>query len=517
MSKPLIIIVILAAFIRLASLSSFPAGLNADEAALGYNAYSLLLTGKDEHGRFLPANLESFGDFKPALYSYLLVPAIKIFGLNILAVRLPSALFGILSVVLAYYFSKQTLPKYKGLPEITALALAINPWAIHFSRGAWEVNIATTLILLGVVAFLRRRYGIFAISFILSLYDYQSARVIAPLLGLGLVIVYHVRIWRFVPYVILLIPLAVSLVTSDASSRLSGVGLLADEGPLNRVKELRGQHSSSTAILSKVLHNRPVIYSIQFLSNYLDHFDGNFLFVNGDAIQRSKVPETGLFYLSDFIFLAWGVFVLLRRPAANSKVVWLWILVAPIAAALTFQTPHALRAHNLVIPLVLLVSLGLSQVSARKILVPLVALIYVWQFGRFMHEYYVHYPKTYPAAWEYGFDQVTRYVLANENKFQNVYITDKYDQPYILFLFYSQTSPEVFQASHQLTFRDKYNFSTVRDFGKYHFVSTSWDKLRDKHSSLIIAAPEDIPNVGVNTVGAIYFPNGSPAFKIVAN
>ena len=52
MSKNILIsILILAAALRLFGLTRYPAGLNADEAALGYNAYSLLLTGRDEHGQ----------------------------------------------------------------------------------------------------------------------------------------------------------------------------------------------------------------------------------------------------------------------------------------------------------------------------------------------------------------------------------------------------------------------------------------------------------------------------------
>src|SRR3989304_7288957 len=101
----LIFILVLAASLRLGAISRFPAGLNADEAALGYNAYSLLLTGRDEHGNLFPVNLESFADYKPALYAYLSVPLVKIFGLTEFAVRLPSAIFGILAVFLIYVFA----------------------------------------------------------------------------------------------------------------------------------------------------------------------------------------------------------------------------------------------------------------------------------------------------------------------------------------------------------------------------------------------------------------------------
>ena len=96
-------------------------------------------------------------------------------------------------------------------------------------------------------------------------------------------------------------------------------------------------------------------------------------------------------------------------------------------------------------------------------------------------------------------------------------MTDKYDQPYILFLFYSQYDPRKFQDNHTLTFRDKFNFSTVRYFDKYHFESAGWEKTKNQHSALIVAAPEDIPDRGVDIIKTINFPNGLPAFKIVSN
>src|SRR3989344_4193346 len=102
----LILILLLAASLRFLHLADYPAGLNADEAALGYNAYSLLLTGKDEHGHPWPVNLESFGDFKPAGYAYFLIPFIKVFGLTEFAVRLTSALFGVLAVLFTYLLIK---------------------------------------------------------------------------------------------------------------------------------------------------------------------------------------------------------------------------------------------------------------------------------------------------------------------------------------------------------------------------------------------------------------------------
>lgn len=535
----LISIIILAGILRLVSLSSFPAGLNADEAALGYNAYSLISTGKDEHGHPWPVNLESFGDYKPALYAYILIPFVKVLGLTELAVRLPSALFGVLAVIFIYLLARELFENSK-IGKIAAFLLAISPWHVHFSRGGWEVNVATTLMIIGTWSFIRwtktakfLSFVICILSFVLSMYTYQSARVLSPLLGLGLAI-FYVKALLSRPKqtlvaallaLVMLLPLGISLSSSKATSRLAGVGLLADEGPLNRIKELRGHYSQWNSLPARLLHNQPLAYTWQFIKNYSDHFDPNFLFISGDTVPRSKIPETGQLYLTDIIFLLLGVIFLLRRRFPHSKVIWLWLAIAPVASALTFQTPSALRSQNMVIPLTMLAACGIYYLfyffAGHRRLLSLLTLVlitvYTWQVTRYLHQYYVHYPKTYPAAWEYGFKELVPYVESVKSKYDRVLVTDTYDQPYILFLFYSKLAPSEFQHNHVLTFRDKFNFSTVRAYDKYRFTSTSWETVRDIHPSLIVAAPDDIPPVGVNIVKTIFFPNGQPAFKIISN
>lgn len=523
-------------FLRTVSLSDYPSGLNADEAALGYNAYSLLLTGKDEHGVSWPVNLISFGDYKPAGYAYLLIPFVKLLGLTEFAVRIPSAIFGVIAIYILYKLTKEIFNENIALTA--SLLLCISPWHLHYSRGGWEVNVASTFILAGLWQFVIwyktssiKNLLFTAFLLLVSMYFYQSARVIAPLLGITLIASYYKQSVANIKQVliastlsaVLLIPLGLSIVTSDASSRLSGVGLLADEGPLRRVEQLRGQHQEWNSTISRFFHNRPVIYTIQWLNNYFDHFDGNFLFVNGDEIPRNRVPETGLLYLFDFIFLFLGIVYLIKNPTALSKSIWILLLISPLAASITFQAPHALRAFTLVFALIIIVSCGIYYLlhSLHKHLKPIITLIlicsYTWLFSRYLHEYYVHYPQEYPYAWEYGFKELAKYLVTVQDKYKQVWITDKYDQPYIILLFYLQYPPEKFQNAHVLTLRDKFNFSTVRDFDKFHFESTPWEKVRDIHSTLIVASPSDIPSVGVNIVKTINFPNNSPAFQIISN
>jgi len=101
-------ILFLAFILRFAFLSQIPSELNRDEASAGFNAYSLLKTGKDEHGNGpWPLVFRAFGDNKIPGYIYLTAPLIKIFGLNAFTVRLPSAFFGSLTILVFYFFDKE--------------------------------------------------------------------------------------------------------------------------------------------------------------------------------------------------------------------------------------------------------------------------------------------------------------------------------------------------------------------------------------------------------------------------
>src|SRR3989304_1265994 len=128
------LILILATVLRFWHISQNPPSLYWDEVSLGYNAYSILKTGRDEHGKFLPfTNFAAFGDYKPPGYIYAAVPAIAAFGLNEISVRLPSAFFGVLTVLIAYFLARKIFENER-IALFAAFFLAISPWHIQFSR-----------------------------------------------------------------------------------------------------------------------------------------------------------------------------------------------------------------------------------------------------------------------------------------------------------------------------------------------------------------------------------------------
>ncbi len=531
-------------FLRVWKLAEYPTGLNADEAAIGYNAFSLINTGKDEFGHSWPINFQSFNDFKPGLYFYLVLPLVKVLGLNEMAVRLPSAFAGSLTVLLVYFLVKEAFGSKEKessfLASLASLFLAISPWHLHFSRGGWETNAAAFLMTLGVYLFflsLRKPkiLPLSALAFIASMFAYHSARVVTPLVALGLLLLYGKRLLarenrRFLASAVItgIIPFAVLLFSmrgEAGASRFSGVGIFADQGPFWRVNELRGQHADPTAVFPKIVHNRILEYSLQFMDNYWRHFGGNFLFISGDEIQRNRVTEMGQMYLADLPFLILGLYFLLKRRPPNWQFFGWWLLVAPVASALTFQSPHAIRALNMVVPLTVLTAYGvgnsLDLIKRRKTVVILLsgclAVSYLWNVGFYLHQYYVHTPQTYPLAWEDGFKALAAYLKENEGRFKRIFVTNKYDQPYILLAFYLKYSPSRFQQEAKLTPRDQYGFSTVDHFGQYYFGAIDDSLFQAGQKTMIVGTPTEIPN-SATIVKRIYSQDGqTEIFRISEN
>src|SRR3990167_9544121 len=172
-------IFLLALALRTVNLGDHPPGLTWDEAGLGYNAYSILKTGRDEHGVFMPLIFKSFGDYKPGIYVYLTVPSIAVFGLTEFAVRFPSALFGALAVIGIYLFTNLLFPGKK-IGYLAALFLAVMPWHLHFSRGGWEVNVFATLLLFAA-------YFLLLSLSTLTIFTYQAAKLLSPLVFLTII------------------------------------------------------------------------------------------------------------------------------------------------------------------------------------------------------------------------------------------------------------------------------------------------------------------------------------------
>jgi len=123
-------------FYKLGSLLS----LFGDEVDIGYQAYSLLKTGKDVIGHLLPIYLDTIIDTKTPLLAYFSTVPIFFLGLNEFSIRLIPAVCGSLSILLIFLISEE-LFENKMVSLFSALVMASTPWMIHYSRGTFEMSL----------------------------------------------------------------------------------------------------------------------------------------------------------------------------------------------------------------------------------------------------------------------------------------------------------------------------------------------------------------------------------------
>ncbi len=100
-----------------------------------------------------------------------------------------------------------------------------------------------------------------------------------------------------------------------------------------------------------------------------------------------------------------------------------------------------------------------------------------------------------------------------EGNYQKVVITDRYDQPYILVLFFKQYDPAKYQPQAKLSLRDQFNFGTVRAFDKYEFREPAINELTNKDTLFIMSGEKAPKNVKILDI--VDFPNGKPAFVFI--
>ena len=88
------------ALLRLLYLGELPAGLNQDEASIGYEAWALLHHGITRNGYAWPVNFVAWGSGQSVLYAYLSLPIIAALDLTVFSTRLVMALTGAASLLL---------------------------------------------------------------------------------------------------------------------------------------------------------------------------------------------------------------------------------------------------------------------------------------------------------------------------------------------------------------------------------------------------------------------------------
>jgi 4-amino-4-deoxy-L-arabinose transferase-like glycosyltransferase len=494
----LILIFAFGLFLRFYKLGDVPVGLHTDEAYFGYNAYSILQTGREITGNFLPLNLKSFL-YSPAGYSYASIPFIAIFGLSAFSVRFASALFGSLTIIVAFFLSNQLFKSFKNKEYIALVAsffLAISPWHINLSRVSTESVLVVFFVSLGIFLYLlweeRNKYyflGLSLLAFAVNIFIYQAARSFLPLFLPLLFIVFTRRVFskrNIIPIagfiLLIVIPVLLILKSPELSLRIRTLSIFGNPQTQLVLDEQAREDGVSgvKSIESRFFHNKVTSYSLTFLDNYSKHFSYDFLFTDSGLPNRYRVPGMGLLYLFELPLLMLGAWKILNLNKKLAAFVIGWILLVPVGSALTFDDVPNLQRTLIVFPaLSIVVALGFvwftDEVKKRvkkeyilKIVYLLLFTIAFYNSVYYMHQYYVHQIVHRPWYRQEGYQKLVAELNKYSPDYSKIVITDAQFNPTIFLLFYNQYDPLTIQGV--IEANEGVNYGDA-SFSKYQITS----------------------------------------------
>ncbi|MBI4153509.1 glycosyltransferase family 39 protein [Candidatus Woesebacteria bacterium] len=470
--KKIFLIFLIALVFRVWKLGEFPYGFHADEARVGWNALSILKTGKDDRGNKFALYYNTFGDYRPTGIFYLTVPSIAIFGRNEFAVRFPSAILGALTVFPLYFFVLKVTNK-KNLGLISALLLAISPWHVEVSRATSEVAISTFFALFALYFFVlliktqKWKFAFLSIIFVaISYLLYHAIRFLAPPFYL-IIALYYLRDFKKtkIKWIVIGSLVAVFLlslyfsVTPQAKKRFSQVSIFSDIDMGYEISRIRSENKTRN-LLTTIFDNKEVIYTRRFLNEYAIYFGGGFLLSDLARPYRYITPGVGLLTYVEFIFFALGIIEIAKGKRSFLPLALL--LIAPIPAAITAEdAPNLHRAFFMVPFLMTIEAYGLTQLlsfskkHSSKIMVSIFALL-ILNFAFFLHMYFNHSQIHKPFIENLVLDGSSyRNVGAKElvfeleklkGRYDKIIVTNFPDDPYPWYAFFTDKDPKDFNS-----------------------------------------------------------------------
>jgi len=518
-----VVIFFLGFFLRFYQFPSVPKGLYPDESAIGYNAYSILQTGRDEYGTVLPIYFRSFDDYKMPVYIYATSLAIRVFGVNDFAVRFTSALFGVITVI-ALYFLLLELSKKKWLATVAAFSLTLNPWHFFFSRTGYEVNLATSLIVLGTLFFVmavgrKNNFFLFFLSIfslLLSIYTYNVTRLVAPLIFFMLIAFYYKQLaFKSKKQVILLIllflagmlPLFATFVSfqSQAGFAAHDDALITGKVVKADILQTRSYFVTLPGIVQKTLFNYYVLLAWKFFGSLLAFFSTAFFFLVGADHPHENIGGFGMFYYFDFPLIVFGAYQGLRKKITYLYPFYWWfvcmLFVGGIIVAIPGDNAFGTRAYAAVIPLVVFSSYGLyrfiqivvqyKHLWLKRGIFLLSSVFIVYSYLFYFTSYFVRFPVEYAKQWHSEDQQTVEYIRSIEHNYNKIVFDDSAEFLYTSLLFYGEYPPRLHQQ--QATYRLKGLVNTLVTDGKYEFRKVDFQKEMHVPGTLFVTGGNNLP------------------------
>ncbi len=524
---------IFALFIRLYKVDSAPSGILVDEASIGYNAYSILKTGKDEHGISFPLVFKAFGDQKLPLYPYLVVPAIKYFGLSVFAVRLPSVLAGsILPIVIFFLLSEFGLRKR--IRFFGGVITAVSPWMIILSRFGYESNVGllcfSTGLLFSLISLRKKNVFIPILSgvfFGLTLYSYVAYRFITPIIVLSFLFIktrnsIKTKFILFASFLIVVLPLFGVLFNPQSTVRFNQTNFSYVSGLKMEIDENRTYCSHLIPkMLCYITSNKATFMARSYLYRYIDAFSPSYLFLTGDNKDLSlNVDNFGLFYVWLLPFYLLGILVLLnrignKRPSAMDILVFIGLLISVIPSLLV-GNPHKLRLSALFPFIIIVMMYGVNKLTKNIMFIALNALS-ILSVCFFLVLFLTVHVRKYEISYRTYVPKLMKYLGENRTNSQ-IYIRS-ITEGIIYYAFINKVDPSFYQKNIIRRSPDILGFIHSSDLSNIHITEEDFYvlscKLKDKDEHSLYVSHENIKNIPEDAKKIIYSENGVDSLAVI--
>jgi 4-amino-4-deoxy-L-arabinose transferase-like glycosyltransferase len=504
---------------RFYMLGQIPHGITWDEAAIGYNGYSVITTRRDEWLQRLPISFQSYGDYKAPLAIYIVGVSTFLLGVTPFAVRLPFALAGIVFIGSFGFLVKELFQFSKNYLLLTLLAIVFaitSPWHFHYSRIGFESGLALSFVTFSLAslvyvntAFTR---GIFnrqsilllvlsGVSLVASVYTYHSAKIVVPLLMIFLALKFRTLLLQK-KWIIG----AISLVC---------LGMLY---PLLQDSLTGSGAERANVLLTSQGLALPTVLGMVF-SNFLAHFSLDFLVFGQMDSFRHGIGSWGVLTPVTYLLAALGLFSICVTKHASIKKIGLWaivlIFVGILPAALSAETvPHSNRSLLALPGFLLLAVVGVETIQTFFISIEselrlrqsvgTILLLECLFFISLFHFYTTSFVKLSTPDFQDGYLEamtIAKEYEKGENgkpEVANIMFSSEYGQPYMYALFVRKTSPMYYRGGslNKYTFTDQISVADL-----------------DKKGILVVSTPSmELPtNKATHTV---YGQDGSPRFLL---
>lgn len=283
------------------------------------------------------------------------------------------------------------------------------------------------------------------------------------------------------------------------------------------------------------LYSNKVTYVVNlFLQNYSSYLSPYFLFFQGAGEwSYGMIPGRGIMYLFEFLFVGLSLIAFIRRKESSFLgFIFLWIILSPLAAAITKGPGYAANRLAVMLPAIEIFSaygfylfyLFIKEKFTNKIslfvIYSSVWIVFLSSFLSFGENYLFHSPYKAADSMHYGMREMVEYLSSVEGDYNEIRVSRSFSVPHISIAFYKKIDPRDYQEASEgwLIYQNK-GFSYLDQMegyrlGHYSFGSIDIPASKGRKGILLVGKPLEFPS-GLKIEKTIYFPDGTPAVEMV--